>query len=70
VSKAGFTPGVNARLTRLAVDQTVAERQCGLGALTFIAGAHGGAFVVVHQRQVKGGGHRALGKFYRRANVD
>ncbi len=41
MGKAGFPPGVDACLTRLAAYQLMAERQRGLGALAFIAGTDG-----------------------------
>ena len=55
-------PGPNSR--------AVAERQRGVGPLAFIAGADGGAFVVVHQRQVDRRGHGALPEFNRGAYVN
>jgi hypothetical protein len=48
VRKAGFAPGVNARLPRLAAHQAMAERQRGVGSLALIAGTDGGTLVVVH----------------------
>ena len=38
------------------------QRHCGFGPLTFIAGADRSTLIVVHQRQIDGGGHRALSK--------
>ena len=48
MGKAGYAPGVDAGLTRVAAHQAMAERQRGVRSLTFITGADGGALVIVH----------------------
>ncbi|MNN62939.1 hypothetical protein D3C81_1782760 [compost metagenome] len=70
VCQTGVAPGVNPLFPRVAADQTMAQRERGFWPLAFIARAHGGAFVVSHQRQIERSRHGALGEFDRRANVE
>ena len=70
ITRAGFFPGGEAAGANLAADQLMTQRESGFRPLTFIAGADGGAFVVVHQRQVDRRGHGALPEFNRGAYVN
>ncbi|MOA13620.1 hypothetical protein D3C78_1336810 [compost metagenome] len=70
IRQTDFAPGVNTLFADFTLHQTMAECERGFRSLTFITGANGGAFKVVHQREVECRGHRTLRKFDGRAHVN